>query len=100
MAAANGSGNGGRVTLRDVMQIQREMYENIDRIKDELSSVKDGRVTLKDIMSLRNDLYKQFDGLNKEVTRLKIKVAMISVSVSIITSTVIGILTAYIKSGM
>ncbi len=39
MTAANGSGN-GRVTLRDVMHLQREMYEKIEAINLEITTVK------------------------------------------------------------
>ena len=55
-----------------------------------------GRVTLRDIMSLQKEMYEKLDRINSELTNLKIKVAVISATVS----TVIWVISYISKLGI
>ncbi|HHL73213.1 MAG TPA: hypothetical protein ENJ29_11960 [Bacteroidetes bacterium] len=55
-----------------------------------------GRVTLRDIMALQKEMYEKLDRINSELTNLKIKVAVISATVS----TVIWVISYISKLGI
>ena len=51
-----------------------------------------GRVTLRDVMTLQREMYEKLERINLEMTNLKVKVAVISGTVSVVISIVLGIL--------